>query len=648
MGDVVWKWNRSMPENQAVAAAPESVDCERERSDPRVQIQLPFGARASSHPGDVQGPSINAWISEKHDTAKNVSVSIERGARAQTLVSMAKPYGRLCIVSLLVALACWGLSKLVLDLPQSLRFGDVAFLAVFSLVQFFGWFVLLLHMIGCVRLKRAGRGRPNNDPITTKTAVVMPIYHEPVGDVERRLQAMIESFRETGLARFVQVFILSDSVRVSVQFDEDAMVRRLEAANPWIILRLVRRSSRADFKAGNIRHFLERYEKKFDYFFVLDADSLVTGSRLMQMIRRMQRDPRLGILQASVLPLGGRSLFTRVWQYSLWRTTPLFCAGLEWVMGDLSVYWGHNALIRVAPFLQYGRLPILPGRAPLGGRVLSQDIVEAALIGRAGYKVAWEIEPGGSFDEIPPDVIRYGERDRRWCQGNLQHSWLVLGKGIRLMHRLYFVYGIMTYLMSALIVGLLACGFLELAQEATDSPAKLSLWLLLGAVPLLQWLPKVLGFFFWFRTEESWFRQVLGTLADIFLSSLLYPLLMFLHCRCLVSLFCRRDSGWNGQQRTHGRGIERGEAISCFWLSTLIGGGLLLASWIWAPRFLLCSWLLLGSWLFSIPLSVLSAEGKVGEWLQRLFVLPFGKADQDWISRYGFDADPKSEVGSVS
>ena len=219
----------------------QSNDREGEGLDSHVQIRLPFGARASSDPGHVRGPCFGAWLREKQQGTYTGLARKGRDTRIQSVVSRVKSYGRLGMVCLLVLLACLGLSKLVLDLPHSLRIGDGAFLAVFSLVQFFGWFVLLLHMIGFIRLKRAGQRRVDKNPVTTKTAVVMPIYHEPVGDVERRLQAMMESFRETGLARFVEVFVLSDSVRVTVQFDEDVMFRRLETANPWIKLRLVRR-----------------------------------------------------------------------------------------------------------------------------------------------------------------------------------------------------------------------------------------------------------------------------------------------------------------------------------------------------------------------------------------------------------------------
>ncbi len=64
---------------------------------------------------------------------------------------------------------------------------------------------------------------------------------------------------------------------------------------------------------------------------------------------------------------------------------PMFAAGLHyWQLGD-GQYWGHNAIIRVAPFMEHCGLPRLPGKPPLGGEILSHDFVEAALMGRAGW-----------------------------------------------------------------------------------------------------------------------------------------------------------------------------------------------------------------------------------------------------------------------
>ena len=97
--------------------------------------------------------------------------------------------------------------------------------------------------------------------------------------------------------------------------------------------------------------------------------------------------------------------------------------------------------IRTAPFIDYCGLSRLPGQAPLGGEILSHDFVEAALMGRAGWEV-WVVHDSvGSYEESPPTLADELKRDRRWCQGNLQHLRLLLGDGIRGGHRAILSYG---------------------------------------------------------------------------------------------------------------------------------------------------------------------------------------------------------------
>ncbi len=596
-------------------------------SKPNCQVRLPFGALASSDPSGVLG--LFRWT-ERAESGR------VWGGEGVTSRSGLAARSRLWVVLAVVGFCSFGVHLMVFGGGGSGSWVEVSFSGLFHTVQALGWFVLVAHVIGFFRLRASSEPRPDGSPLESQTAVLMPVYHEDVSDVEPRIRAMLESFVEAELNLNVSFFLLSDSTDSAVRAGESAMISRVAGDYPEVRVGLRRRRERVDYKAGNIAAFLDAAGDSFEYFLVLDADSLVTGCRLKRMIQRLQREPQVGILQASVLPVGGRGLFTRVWQYSLWRTTPLFCAGLEWVMGGCSVYWGHNALIRLEPFRRHARLPVLPGKAPLGGRILSQDIVEAALLGRAGYEVAWDIEPGGSYDEIPPDVVSYGARDHRWCQGNLQHGWLVGGEGIRLMHRLYFVYGILTYVMSGLILLLLSLGLWEVFQTPAVEEERWIPWLLLGCMPVLQLVPKSLGFLFWFRVDgRPVWRQVMAGIADGVLSSLLYPLLMFLHVRALVSIGLGRATGWGQQRRSHGEGLGWDEALACFWLPTLIAVTVLGVCGVWRPTFLAYSWILLGGWLFSIPLAVWSASGSVGDRWSHWFPLPVPSADRSWLRPFG-------------
>ncbi len=344
-----------------------------------------------------------------------------------------------------------------------------------------------------------------NDPaMTSRTAIVMPIYHEDADDIHRRIRQTWLSLKAADLENRFDFCLLSDSTDLRIQQAEERILhflnaefrrvpplgatrsgrassapltrarvnqddlvdRQFEIANPNSHFHLSRRSDRKNFKAGNICAFLEKHGNRYDFMLVLDADSVMCGETIKRMILRMEASPKLAILQSTIVPIRAVTPFARAMQYSLGRTMPLYARGLFWFFGRQSVYWGHNALVRIAPFMEHARLPTLPGKPPLGGTILSQDIVEAALLGRAGWDVAWDVESGGSYDELPANILTYGKRDRRWCQGNFQHFPFIFWRGMKWGHRFYFANGIFAYLAGPLLLGLMLLGFIR----SIDSP----------------------------------------------------------------------------------------------------------------------------------------------------------------------------------
>jgi membrane glycosyltransferase len=178
---------------------------------------------------------------------------------------------------------------------------------------------------------------------------------------------------------------------------------------------------------------------------VLDADSLMSGETLVKMVETMETNPNVGILQTVPIAIGHHTLLARFQQFANHLYGPMFAAGMHyWQLGDAH-YWGHNAIIQVAPFMAHCGLQRLPGKPPLGGDILSHDFVEAALIRRAGWSVWLAYDLKDSWEEIPPNLIDELSRDRRWCQGNLQHLRLIFSQGIFPAHRLLFLNGAMAY-----------------------------------------------------------------------------------------------------------------------------------------------------------------------------------------------------------
>ena len=208
---------------------------------------------------------------------------------------------------------------------------------------------------------------------------------------------------------------------------------------------------------------------------VLDADSLMSGETLARLVRLMEAHPEVGVIQTAPRVVRARSLFARVQQFASRLYGPMFAAGMHyWQLGD-SPYWGHNAILRVAPFMEHCSLPRLSGRPPFGGDILSHDFVEAALLGRAGWSVWLAFDLSGSYEETPGSLLEEMQRDQRWCQGNLQHLRLLFTEGLSTAHRALFLNGIFSYISAVLWLGFLVA-----------STSEAVIWALRGARLLLR------------------------------------------------------------------------------------------------------------------------------------------------------------------
>lgn len=406
-----------------------------------------------------------------------------------------------------------------------------------------------------------------------KTAIVVPICNEDVARVFAGLRATYHSLAQTGKLDAFEFFILSDTN------DPDTWVAEEKAWADWceetgdaerIHYRL--RKTRIKRKTGNIADFCRRWGANYRYMIVFDADSVMSGEAMVSMVRMMETRHEIGILQTAPLSINRSSLYARVQQFGNHVYGQLFAAGLNfWQMGD-GYYWGHNAIIRLAPFIEHCALKRLPGAAPMGGEILSHDFVEAAYIRRAGWEVWLAYDLPGSYEEPPPTLLDELKRDRRWSQGNLQHLRLISGWGIRPTHRIMFLYGMMAYGSSLLWLFLLGLSTVEVATRAEEEvsyfPDHYTLfptwpeawhaeWVigLAVATATLLFLPKFLGIIHVaFRQREAGryggvFRLTISVMLEAILSSLLAPVRMLFHSRYVLATLLGRESGWGTQQR---------------------------------------------------------------------------------------------------
>jgi membrane glycosyltransferase len=408
-----------------------------------------------------------------------------------------------------------------------------------------------------------------------KTAVVMPIYNEAPSRVFAALQTIFEDVQATGLGESFDWFFLSDTTNPDVWVAEErafiALRRRL---GPQARIFYRRREKNTSRKAGNIEDFVTRWGGAYAHMVVLDADSLMTGPTIVKLASAMEADPDSGIIQTLPLIINRNTLFARVQQFAARIYGPVIAMGLSAWMGRDGNYWGHNAIIRTEAFARHCGLPDLPGKPPFGGHILSHDFVEAALIRRAGYAVYMIPTLGGSFEESPPSLIDVSIRDRRWCQGNLQHSRVLFARGLHWASRQHFLTGIFGYLTSPLWLMQLLVGIIIVIQASYlkpeyftgdfalfptfprfDSERSLQLFALTMSILLA---PKFFGLLVAIYETETRrgsggaIMLLISTLFEIVLSALLAPIMMLIQTGHVVHIVFGFDTGWDPQRRDDG------------------------------------------------------------------------------------------------
>jgi membrane glycosyltransferase len=485
---------------------------------------------------------------------------------------------------------------------------------------------------------------PGPIPAHARTAIVMPICNEDVTRVFAGLRATYESVMQSGELDRFDFFVLSDSADPDICTAElDAWVNLCRKLGAFGRIFYRHRRRRVKRKSGNIDDFCRRWGAHYDYMIVLDADSVMSGTCLTTLVRLMEANPRAGIIQTAPRAAGRDTLYARIQQFSTRVYGPLFTAGLHyWQLGE-SHYWGHNAIIRLAPFMQYCALAPLPGEGSLAGEILSHDFVEAALMRRAGWGVWIAYDLAGSFEEMPPNLLDELKRDRRWCQGNLMNFRLFLARGMHGVHRAVFVTGVMAYLSAPLWFGFLVLSTALLAMhtliepEYFVTPGQLfPVWpewhpeqalVLFSATATLLFLPKILSVvLIWAKGAHEFggvLRLTLSMLIELLFSMLLAPVRMLFHTRFVVGAFLGWAISWKSPPREDAE-TSWGEACRRHGGHTVLGVLWGAGVYLLEPSFL---WWLLpiaGSLVLSIPLSVFSSRVALGRSFRRarLFIIP--------------------------
>jgi membrane glycosyltransferase len=516
--------------------------------------------------------------------------------------------------------------------PRS--FGAIAFLVLFavtlpwSVIGFWNAVIGFLIMRLCrdpaaVVNPLVARIR-GDEPVTSSTAILMCIRNESPDQVVRNLQPLLEDLVEAQVAHLFHVYLLSDSSDPRIIAAETSRFEPFIAKwSDTIPVTYRSRLVNTAFKAGNIREFCDRWGHNHTFALTLDADSFIPAQAVLRLLRIMQENPTLGILQSLIVGMPSISPLARVFQFGMRLGMRSYTLGATWWQGDCGPYWGHNAILRLAPFIAHCRLPVLTGNGPLAGPVLSHDQVEAVLMRRAGYEVRVLAQEGLSWEENPPTLVEFIRRDLRWCQGNMQYWRLLKLRGLKAVSRFQLIFAILMYLNSPAWMAMTALGVILLALSDTPSMPHMQIGVGAGtalfAIMILMTLTPKIATIIDVMLRVSVRRSyggasvfVLNILGETLFITLLTPILALAHTIFLARLFVfRRGSSWTGQLREI-HVVPWRLAFEKFWPQTLVGFTILAVVANKSPGDLGFALLGTAGLILAVPFAVATASPLIG------------------------------------
>ncbi|TMJ29776.1 MAG: glucans biosynthesis glucosyltransferase MdoH [Alphaproteobacteria bacterium] len=465
----------------------------------------------------------------------------------------------------------------------------------------------------------AGRVR-GDEPITASTAILLCVRNEPPARAARLLEPMLEGLAATDMGERFHLYVLSDTDDADIAAAEQSCFNTL--ARTWrgrVGLSYRRRDGNTGYKAGNIRDFCERWGNRHDFALMLDADSAITVELLLKLVRIMQIDPQIGIVQSLVIGMPSASPFARIFQFGMRLSMRSYTIGSAWWQGDCGPYWGHNAIVRIAPFTAYCSLPVLERGTLVKGHVLSHDQIEAVLMRKAGYEVRVLAEEGSSFEQNPPTLIEFIRRDLRWCQGNMQYFGFLRASGLRPVSRYQLLLAILMFLGSPAWIGLLWIG--STAVALAPDPANFMRWdagiALLLLVPTMWFAPNIATVIDVLARPEQ--RRLFGGtirfvgsfVITVVFVVLLVPIGWASHTVFLGRLLLGRTMLWSAQTRDD-HSVPWSLAVRHLWPETMLGLIPILLLSATAPAAIPYALSIAAGPLLSIPLAVATASPAFG------------------------------------
>jgi len=513
------------------------------------------------------------------------------------------------------------------NIPHLLRAFLMALFAMTLPWMVVGFWNAIIGLILCQFSKNpAGLVFPNaagssqDAPLTSSTAILLCIRNEFPERLVRNLRVMLNDLVKNGWGPNYHVFVLSDTNDHSVaQIENAVFIDISDEFKDRISVTYRRRETNDGFKAGNIADFCHKWGRLHEFAIVLDADSFMTGSAMTRLVSIMEKNNRLGIVQGLVVGLPSASAFTRLFQYGMRLGMRSYTMGSSWWLGDCGPYWGHNAVIRLAPFIKYCNVAELK----TGSRnktILSHDLIEAILMRRAGYEVRIYPFEDHSYEENPPTLSDYIRRDLRWCEGNLQYIHLLGLKNLHAIGRFQLIMAITMFAGSPAWILLMLIAVVSVSTVGSFGEYINTSFFqaLIVASGVMWYLPKIAGAVDVFLRKKESHRFggrivfAKSLMLETIFSFLMTPVTWLNHSFFIIGLALGHQGGWSSQTRDD-HAISWREASRQFFRHTLLGvflSVLLLSS---HPSFLPFGLFFFGGLVLSIPMVVLTSQAWLGE-----------------------------------
>lgn len=559
--------------------------------------------------------------------------------------TLATGLARLFVLTGTLALAVYGVREMhgVIS-PNGITLLQWVFLGLFAINFVWVSASACQALLGFVRelwMDLAVRRPATSQPPGINTAILIPIYNEDAGRIAALIETLVPGLSHDAPGRF-SIFVLSDTTDPKAWLAEEAILSPLmQGPDAPCPVHYRHRRDNTERKPGNIADWVERWGGAFEAMAVLDADSIMAPETLVEMARRIERDEGLGLIQTLPKIARARSFYARLQQFANRCYGPVFGNGLAAWHGRSGNFWGHNAIIRVRAFADAAGLPHLKGKPPFGGAIMSHDFIEAALLRRAGWGVRMDTDLTASYEETPPSYLDTVVRDRRWAQGNLQHTRFVFARGLTLATRLHLMTGIMAYLSAVLWLLLFAVGLVVAFQAAVarpeyfsspslfpnwpvfDSERAISLFIVSMTVVLLPKLLGALAILLRPRRLIAFGGPIalgLSLVTEILFSALYAPVLMISQSQIVGAILSGQRSDWLPQRRNAG-GDSLWLAVQAKRWQIACGAGVAIFAWWLEPDLFLWTLPVTLGLIIAAPLAWISGSLTIGTALKRFGVL---------------------------